>query len=69
VNQVDRDCPDCRETGAFAQAHPDPGSCSDASDGICPEWYCIACGAAVLLGTLPAQRQPLSTAELTGRAA
>jgi hypothetical protein len=69
VNQMDGYCPDCGETRAFAQVHPDPGSCSEASGGICPEWYCIACGAALLLGTIPAPWQPLSTAELTGRAA
>ena len=69
MNQIDGYCPDCRENGTFAQAHSDPGNCSDASGGMCPEWYCIACGAAVLLGTVPARRQPLSMAELTGRAA
>ena len=69
MNQIDAYCPDCRETGTFAQVHSHPGRCLDASDGICPEWYCIACGAAVLLGILPAQQQPLSMAELTGRAA
>ena len=68
MNQVDGYCPDCCETGALAQLHPDPGTCFDASDGICPEWYCIACGAALLLSTIPAPRQPLSAAELTGRA-
>ncbi len=65
MNQIDGYCPGCRETGAFTQVHPYPGSCFDASDGICPEWYCIACGAAFLL----APRQPLSMAELSGRAA
>ncbi len=69
MNQIDAYCPDCRETGTFAQVHSGQGRCLDASDGICPEWYCIACGAAVLLGILPAQQQPLSMAELTGRAA
>lgn len=69
MNQMDGYCPDCRETGALAQVHPDPGTCFGASGGICPEWYCIACGAALLLGTSPAPGQPLSTAELTGRAA
>lgn len=69
MDQIDGYCPDCRGTGAFAQVHPDPGRCCEAFDGICPEWYCIACGAGVLLSILPASRQPLSTAELTGRAA
>ena len=69
MHQIDEYCPDCRETGTFIQVHSDPGRCLDAPDGMCPEWYCLACGAAVLLGSVPAQRQPLSTAELTGRAA
>jgi hypothetical protein len=69
VNQIGSYCLDCRDTRTFAQVHPDPGSCFDGSDGNCPEWYCLACGAAVLLSILPAPRQPLSAAELTGRAA
>jgi hypothetical protein len=69
VNQIGSFCPDCRDMRAFAQVHPDPGSCFDGSDGMCPEWYCLTCGAAVLLGVLPAPGQPLSAAELTGRAA
>ena len=69
MNQMDSNCPDCQETRAFAQVHSDPGDCLDASGGLCQEWYCMGCGAAVLLGTVPAQRQPLSTAELAGRAA
>lgn len=69
MNQISSYCPDCRETKAFAQVHPDPGRCFDAYDGICPEWYCIACDAAVLLSSLPAPGSPPSMAELTGRAA
>jgi hypothetical protein len=69
VNQIGGFCPGCRDMRVFAQVHPDPGSCFDGSDGMCPEWYCLTCGAAVLLGVLPAPRQPLSAAELTGRAA
>ena len=69
MNQMDGYCPDCRETGVLAPVHPDPGTGSGASGGICPEWYCIACGAALLLGAIPAPWPPLSTAELTRRAA
>jgi hypothetical protein len=68
VNQMGGYCPDCGEPGAFAQVHPDPGGCFDAFDGVCPEWYCIVCGAAVLLSIVPGPRQPLTAAELTGRA-
>ena len=69
MNQISSYCPDCRDLKAFAPAHPDPRSCSDGPEGICPEWYCMACGAAVLLGILPAPGQPLGNAELTERAA
>ena len=69
MDQISSYCLDCRDIKTFAQAHPTPGTCLDGSDGICPEWYCMACGAAVLLGILPAAGQPPSTAELTRRAA
>ena len=69
MNEIDGHCAECAETGAFAQVHPDPGSCRDASEGICPEWYCIVCGAAVLISLLPASWPPARQAELTGRAA
>ena len=69
MNQISSYCLDCQDIKAFAQVHPIPGSCLDGSEGICPEWYCMACGAAVLLSTVPAPGQPLAAAELTGRAA
>ncbi len=69
MNQISSYCTDCRDIRAFAQVHPDPGGCFDGSEGICPEWYCMACGAAVLLSILPAPGQPFGTAELAGRAA
>ena len=67
MDEIEGGCPECGETGAFAQLHPDPGSCADASDGVRPEWSCPGCGAAVL--SSPACWPPLSLAELTGRAA
>ena len=69
MNQISSYGTDCQDLRAFAQVHPDPGRCFDGSDGICPEWYCMACDAAVLLSILPAPGQALGTAELTGRAA
>jgi hypothetical protein len=69
VNQISSYCADCRDIRAFTQVHPGPESCFDGSDGICPEWYCVACGAAVLLSTLPAPGRSPGAAELTGRAA
>jgi len=69
VDQIGSYCADCRDIRTFGQVHPGPESCSDGSEGICPEWYCMACGAAVLLSTLPAPGRSPGTAELTGRAA
>lgn len=68
ANQISSYCLDCRDIKAFAQAHPHPGTGLDGSEGICPEWYCMACGAAVLLSILPAAGQSLAAAELTRRA-
>jgi hypothetical protein len=42
-------CPGCGTDEPFAQVHPD--ECPDA-DGECPEWACVACGAAVVMGTV-----------------
>jgi hypothetical protein len=69
VNQISSYCADCRDIKTFAQVHPGPESCIDGSGGICPEWYCVACGAAVLLSVLPAPGHSPGMAELTGRAA
>jgi hypothetical protein len=41
-------CPGCGTDEPFAQVHP--GQCPDV-DGECPEWACVACGAAVVMGT------------------
>ncbi len=49
-----RPCPDCASDQPFALGHAEPGSCPDAPDGECPEFWCTACGAALLIGLLPA---------------
>ena len=43
-------CPGCGEDEPFEQIHA--GDCPDTG-GECPEWACTACGAAVIMGTLP----------------
>lgn len=54
MTQKFRDCPDCGSMREFAQLHPQPQSCPDTADGRCPEWFCTGCGAAFLIGMLPA---------------
>jgi hypothetical protein len=41
-------CPGCGTDEPFEQFHPD--QCPDV-DGECPEWACVECGAAVIMGT------------------
>lgn len=44
-----RDCPGCRCPREFVSIHPDPEGCPDVSSGICPEWFCTACGTGLLI--------------------
>jgi hypothetical protein len=41
-------CPGCGGDEPFEQIHA--GECPDVG-GECPEWACVACGAAVIMGT------------------
>jgi hypothetical protein len=54
MSQMFRSCPDCRAERQFEQYHRAPDSCPDSPDGICAEWFCSECGAAVLTGVPPA---------------
>jgi hypothetical protein len=47
-------CPDCGWDRPYAQHHPAPCCCRDAADEYCAERFCVACGAAVILGGVPA---------------
>ncbi|HET9898047.1 MAG TPA: hypothetical protein VFQ44_24210 [Streptosporangiaceae bacterium] len=58
MNNTFRDCPGCRCRREFIQIHPDPGRCPDVSTGICPEWVCTDCGAALLIDLAPAAAAP-----------
>jgi hypothetical protein len=49
----DRRCPDCGGNRQFEQHHGPAGWCPDSPDRYCPEWYCLACGAALLIGDAP----------------
>jgi len=41
------DCPTCARPALFEQP-----SCADGHGADCPEWCCVDCGCAVLLGTV-----------------
>ncbi len=45
----DQHCPDCGRNRFFAQHHDAAGWCPDTADRYCPEWYCLSCGAALLI--------------------
>ncbi len=52
-------CPGCGGAEPFEQMHS--GRCPD-TDGECPEWACVSCGAAVLMGSLPGAATPQAAA-------
>lgn len=43
------ECQDCGSRTEFVQVHLDPAPCPDSADGQCPEWFCITCGAGLLI--------------------
>ncbi len=66
-----RSCPDCGVDQPFLQVHDDADGCQDGLDGSCPEWYCAGCGAAFVIGFVPARAEARMrcVAELPGRVA
>jgi len=48
-------CPECRTERAFAQP-----PCADGHGPECPEWFCTACGAAVVVGFEPEVSEPVT---------
>ena len=48
-----RDCPGCGCSREFVQLHPEPERCPDVRGGRCPEWFCTACGASLLIELVP----------------
>jgi hypothetical protein len=53
VETTVRFCPDC---GGDAEFERPP--CSDGHAGDCPEWCCVGCGYAVVIGPLPPVSAP-----------
>lgn len=64
-----RDCPDCGTQREFSQHHGEAGLCPDSADGSCPEWFCLACGAGLLIGLLPGTGGAAGSAEPLHRVA
>jgi hypothetical protein len=56
MTEIIRHCPDCGRSRLFAQHHELAGCCPDSADECCPEWYCVICGATLVIGAAPAGR-------------
>lgn len=54
MTEIIRHCPDCGQDRPFEQHHSTSGRCCDAGSANCPEWYCLSCGAGLLIGDVPA---------------
>ena len=54
--EIIRHCPDCGSDSSLGQLHAIAGWCPDTAEQYCPEWYCQLCGAALLIGDVPAGR-------------
>ena len=61
--EIIRHCPDCGLDRSITQHHGLSGRCPDSPDRCCPEWYCVTCGAALLIGDIPVV---LNTARMVG---
>jgi hypothetical protein len=62
-------CPECGGDQPFQQVHAVAGECPDVPGGDCPEWACQACGAAVIMGTLPVLASPVLASPVLARPA
>ncbi len=69
MSDIIRHCPDCGRDLYLEQHHGIGGWCPDAADARCPEWYCQLCGAALLIGTIPAALEPVMSAPVRDRVA
>ncbi len=54
MTDIIRRCPDCGSAHTLGQHHGSADRCPDTADLNCPEWYCQRCGAALLIGDVPA---------------
>ena len=67
--EIIRHCPDCGLDRSITQHHGIASRCPDSPDLCCPEWYCVTCGAALLIGGIPVVPTPAWTAGLRDRVA
>jgi hypothetical protein len=67
--EIIRHCPDCGLDRPFDQLHSEIGWCPRSSDQYCPEWYCLACGAMLLMGEIPVAVEPLISVGIRDRVA
>jgi hypothetical protein len=67
--EIIRHCPDCGLDRSITQHHGLAGRCPDSPDLCCPEWYCVTCGAALLIGDIPVVLKPACTVGLRDRVA
>jgi len=67
--EIIRHCPDCGSGNSLGQLHAIAGWCPDTAEEYCPEWYCQLCGAALLIGDVPARRGPAEVAGARDRTA
>jgi hypothetical protein len=58
MTDIIRYCPNCGWDRPLAQHHSGSGCCPDVADGPCPEWFCLRCGAAVILDGMPGRLEP-----------
>jgi hypothetical protein len=56
MTEIIRHCPDCGSEHSLRQHHGIAGWCPDTAEEYCPEWYCQRCGAALVIGEIPAGR-------------
>jgi hypothetical protein len=66
MSQPVGNCPGCGSDQPFEQIHA--GECPDTGDE-CPEWACVSCGAAVIMGTLASPTPAAAPGERPARAA
>jgi hypothetical protein len=57
MTEIIRHCPDCGSEHSLRQHHGIAGWCPDSAEQYCPEWYCQQCGAALVIGEVPAGRR------------
>ena len=60
MTEMTGDCPECGPARVFIQPHPGAGQCPDTADGACPEWFCLVCGTAMLIGVPDPARDPVT---------